>query len=279
MPYITSTKTTRRRLPTRTRRNTRVPKAQARVSKPMTSAVRAIAKSVVRKETEDKYVSFEHVSLHNSSISAATECYPLFPAVPQGVDDYQRIGDRIRGKYLYVKGFIQYSDDYLNTPNVQQYLPPSTVRVLVLSQKDIKTATDVQTNADVSHLLKDNVGTGTARPYTGATWDNLAPINKDLFKVHMDRKIKMNWVQHYVSNPAGGNLGTSVASGNDRTKYFYCRIKAPATLTFDTRNGDFANNFSPFICIGATCDDGQNPWSLNNPYRLVVQSTLYFEDA
>lgn len=249
------------------------------MSKPMASAVRAVAKSVVRKEAEDKYVSFESITNHNSSISAATECYALFPAVPQGIDDWQRIGDKVRGKYLYVKGYVQYSEDYLNTPNTQQYLPPSTVRVMILSQKDIKTATDVSTQADTAHLLKDNVGTGTARPYTGATWDNLAPINKDLFKVHMDKKIKLNWVQHYVSNPAGGNLTTSVASGNDRTKYFYCRIKAPATLTFDTRNGDYANNFSPFICMGATCDDGQNPWSINTPYRLCVQSTLYFEDS
>lgn len=241
-----------------------------------TKAVRAIAKSVVRKEAEDKFVSSQGSVLFNSTISSASECYTVVPQVTLGTGDYQRIGDKIRGKYLYVKGYVQLDNDYINNLSGFQWIPPFTGRVMILSQKNIKVGTDVNTRADVAHLLKDNVGTGTARAYTSTVLDNLAPINKDLFKVHMDRKFKFSWVSKIQNN-----LGTdnSHAVGQERTKYFTCRIKLPSTMTFDDGNGDWPNNFAPFLCFGAVNDDGTSPYTVGTPYRVGWLSTMYYEDA
>jgi len=239
-----------------------------------TRAVAQIAKAAVRKEAEDKFVSVNMSQQFNSSISSASECYPLCPQVPKGTDDFQRIGDKIRGKYLYIKGFAQFHyDPAANLP----VIPPATLRVMILSQKNIKVQSEVQSRADVAHLLKDNTATGTARAYTGGIYDNLAPINKDLFKVHMDKKIRFNW-QNLQGN-SGGVPNVEWQTGNNLTRYFTCRIKAPATMTFDDGNVDSPNNFAPFICVGAVNDDGTSPWTLSTPWLVTAQSVLYYEDS
>lgn len=246
------------------------------VSKTAAAAVRKIAKAVVKRETEDKYVSTQGAVLFNSSITSSSECYPMIPQITEGTGDFQRIGDKVRGKYLYIKGYLQYNLNYLEFAVGNQYLPPVTARVMILSQKNVKVGNDVSTRIDVAHLLKDNVGTGTARPYNGGLLDNLAPINKDLFKVHMDKKIKLNWVQRGDQTNTGD---TGFGVGNDRTKYFRCRIKLPASMTFDDGNLDWPNNCAPFLCFGAVNDDGTTKYSVGTPFRLGWISTAYFEDA
>lgn len=247
------------------------------MSKPAAKAVRAIAKAVVKKEAEDKFVSDARDVSFNSTIASAAECYTVMPQISIGTGDFQRIGDKVRGKYLYIKGQVQYSEAYLNTLT-QQYMPPVTCRVLILSQKNIKVGGDVSSRVDTAHLLKDNVGTGTARAYVGTQWDNEAPINKDLFKVHMDKKIKMNFIR-YDYFAGGGNAVQSQVVGNDRTKTFYCRIKLPATLTFDDGNSNWANNFAPFLCFGSVCDDGSTPYTAGTPFNVRWLSTAYYEDS
>lgn len=251
-------------------------KFRARKSATTAKAVRAIAKSVVRKEAEDKFISANGAVLFNSRISASSECYPLIPQITQGTGDYQRIGDKVRGKYMYVKGYVQVDHEYLGQLSGAQYIAPFTGRCMILSQKNIKVGSEVASRADVNHLLKDNVGTGTARGYTSTVLDNLAPINKDLFKVHMDRKFKFSWVSKFENEPSTNN---SIGVGQERTKYFTCRIKLPATMTFDDGNGDWVNNFAPFLCFGAVNDDGQSPWLVGTPYRVGWLSTVYFEDS
>lgn len=245
--------------------------------RPVKSTINSMVKKAISRQAEDKFVGVTSLTTHNSTISSPGECYAMVPAVSQGTGDYQRVGDKIRGKYLYIKGYVQYTESFLNTVGTQGYIPPSTVRVMCLSQKNVKVASAVSANVDVAHLLKDNIGTGTARSFSGSAFDCVAPINKDLFTVHMDKKFKFNWVNHYR---AGGSIPTeALASGNDRTKYFTCRIKCPATLMFDDGNLDFPNYFAPFICLGAVSDDGSGAFVAGAPYRLAIQSTLYFEDS
>lgn len=283
MPFISKTNKTRRGRVT-TRRNPRVvgnrvsipttTTGRVSVAKPMVSAVRSIARSVVKRETETKYVSLTNDQSFNSSISSGSEAYPLMPLISQGNDDFQRLGDKVRGKYLYVKGHLHYNASFIDAIGVNNYVPPSTCRILILSQKNIKS--NLQINAglvDTPHLLKDNVGTGVARAYVGVMRDNLAPINKDLFKVHMDRKVKMRYIfQSSDGTGTGSHIGQPTA-------YFACRIKMPATLTFDDTNMNNPNNFAPFLCFGSVLDDGSSPFSVQQPYRMTWLSTAYFEDA
>jgi len=100
------------------------------LTKPAATAVRKIAKAVVKRETEDKFVSTEGAVLFNSTISSSSECYPLIPQITVGTGDYQRIGDKVRGKYLYIKGYLQYNMNYLEFSQGIQYLPPCNGHVV-----------------------------------------------------------------------------------------------------------------------------------------------------
>lgn len=247
--------------------------SKSKVAKPMLAAVK---RALVR-TAETKYVSAQYDLSFNSTVGSSGECYPLCPTVSQGVDDYQRLGDKIRGKYLIIRGKVQYNNSFLDTAGTQ-FIPPSTCRVMILSQNNIKVSSDVSSRADVAHLLKDNVGTGTARPYSGGQYDNLAPINKDLFRVHLDKKVKLNWINHQVVLTDTG-VSISHDVGNDRTKYFYCKIPINRNMKFDDGTGNYPNSFAPFLCFGAVCDDGAAPWTASTPFHVSFTSTLYFTDA
>lgn len=230
-------------------------------------------KRVMDKRLETKYVSTRYDTTHNSTIGSS-DPVAVCPTVPQGTDDFQRIGDKIRGKYLYIKGKVQYDMDYFLS-NGTTNIPPSTVRVMILSQRNIRNNSAIPADVQVNALLKDNVGIGVGRQYLGGAWDNLAPINKDLFTVHLDKKIKFNWF-----HPTDTTTGSAVATaGNDRTKYFYCRIPVKKTLYFDTTTGGSPNNFAPFFVLGAVNDDGEAAYTAGTPYRVSMLSTLYFTDA
>lgn len=232
-----------------------------------------VVKRVMSRNTEVKHVGANVVdAAFNSSIGGASECYPVIPQVTMGTDGHQRIGDKIRPKYLIIKGHLQYDHAFQGN-----FAPPSTVRVMILTQRNIKVASDVSSRVDTDHLLKDNIGTDSGRAYTGSMFDNLAPINRDTFTVLMDRKFKM-LPQLYTGLGNTQDTNTKTLSGTQKTYTFYKKIKCPATLYYDDGNANVANNFAPFVCMGAVTDDGSGPFSLNTPYHLTVQGELYFTD-
>lgn len=238
------------------------------------AAVKKVVKSVINRTAETKFVSAKYDALHNSTITNG-DISAVCPLITQGDDDFQRNGDKITGKYLIVRGKVQWDDSYLLS-NGQTYMPPSTCRVLILSQRNVSNNGQIPAQIQDQYILKDNVGVGTGRNYGGGPWDNLAPINRDLFKVHMDRKIKLNWV-HPV------NAATTVDQGvvgNDRTKYFYCRIPVKKVLKFDSSMGtpNAPVNFAPFFAFGAVCDDGSSAYTAGTPYHVSWLSTLYYTD-
>lgn len=239
------------------------------VAKPMVSAVKTIAKSVVNKESETKLVGRAIVDDDFTfDISSAAECYPIVPAVQQGDDDYQRTGDRIRPQWITVRGKIMLSREFTTT----QWVPPLTARVMILNQRDLKTNSQVSTRADYAHILKDNINVGVARPYSGGNYDNLAPINRDKFKVIMDRKFRFAWDDQL-------NLAGQAAAGTNKAFYFTVRVKCPKTLYFDDVNGPNPTNFAPFLCVGAVADDNSGAFTVATPLRVTAQSILYFKDA
>lgn len=246
-----------------------------RVSKTAAKVVKKIVKKTLDKQQEHKFASSNNTQTFNQTISSPSECYACVPSIPVGAQDYQRIGSKIKGTYLIIKGMVQLDGDFLKS---NTYMPPSTVRIMVLSQKNLKLATDVSTKAQVGQLLKENnVGSPSARSYSGGLFDNLAHINKELFRVHMDKKIRFNWID--AQSYTGAAPDVTWQTGNDKTKYFICKIKIGKTLSYDDGNGNFPNNFSPFICMGGVNDDGTSPFTVGTPYRLTYQQTLYFTDA
>lgn len=226
------------------------------------------------KKVQDKRIGWavESNVAHNSGIGPA-DCKPLVNTIVPidstiGNTDQQRLGDKIALKYMRVRGIIA-----LN-PEVQNSTQTLYVRVLLLSQKDIKVGSQIVAgNVDTAHLLSPDYATAPGSDqiaYDGQTANTFMPINTDKFRVYYDKVFKLC--------PA-----TNVTVQNEmnavRWSYTFKKDKLPTNLTYDAGNGDWANNFAPFLAIGYAYADGTAPDVVTLKIRSHCDSQLVFEDA
>jgi len=221
-------------------------------------------KRAMARATENKAVGFrvENAVSHNSAISAG-DCLALLGQIEQGTSAEQRLGDRIIPKRLKVKGVIAVN------PNNQTTTQALYVRLLILAQKNIKVSSAIAAGTvDTDHLLKPSIAGAAEIGYTGTVFNINDPINTDLFRVYMDKTIKLS--------PASN---ATVQNDKGYSRWSYTFKKMPTALTYDAGNGDFANNFAPFFAVGYAYSDGTAPDVATLRLKSTTQSTLIFEDA
>lgn len=227
---------------------------------------------------EVKYVGERVVDANFNNTISSTDCYPVCPAVSPGTGDYQRLGTRIRGRYLYIRGTVTLNDA-MNTATggyTTQSNGPIIVRLLVLSSKQATTNGQIGgigNAVNMGTLIDDRIGTGATRQFQGNNYDIYAPLNKDVFTVYMDKKIKLR------PQEAAG-IGTYPYMGQ-ATHSFVCRVPAPKNMTFDdTGLGSYPANFAPFLCAGWAYANDKTPGTTDQvPVHVQAISTLYFTDA
>lgn len=238
------------------------------------AGIAEIVKQYIGRRTENKAVGnvVENDVAHNSSIGSA-DCEPIIAPIGQldttvGFSSAtQRIGDRITPKSLTVKGVISLEPSLLNTTQTLY------ARVLILAQKDIKVGSQVLGGAvNTSALLRPMFNTVAGNdqiPFSGNTENLLHPVNTDLFRVYYDRI-------HKICGTGDGGIEENPARSY---MWSYRFRQLPASLTFDEGNGDYPNNFAPFVAIGYAYADGTPPDTVNTRLVSHVYSLLTFEDA
>jgi len=218
----------------------------------------------MNKGTENKLIGqrMENAVGHNSAIGTA-DCLSILPPIAQGTDSNQRIGDRVTPKSLSIKGVVSLVREQ---PDAKQLY----VRVLVLSQKNIKVGSDVNTSVSAAQLLRTGIVGGDQIAYSGTTLNINDPINKDLFRVYYDKT--------FVLAPASDQTLTGPLPKSS-FKWRYTFKKTPTSLTYSDANGNYANNFAPFYAIGYAYADGTAPDV--GTLRIVASTSSYFqyEDA
>lgn len=246
-----------------------------RLSKPMRSAVTQVAKRVVARFAENKVVgnAVESSVTHNSSITSA-DCYPLIPEISQitqlpagGNTATGRVGDRITPKSLRVKGILS-----INPEQGTNAVGDIYARILILSQKDVKTGARVLSSAiDAGALLRPAYVTPPGNDqvqFTGNTMDLNMPINTNLFHVYMDKIVRFKQTKSLTQD---GWVDYS-------HRWSYTFKKLPASLTFDEGNGDWVNNFAPFVAVGYAYSDGSPPDTIQLKLVHNCFAQLSFED-
>lgn len=224
----------------------------------MTVAKRATARAIL-----NKHIGWQVEALtdHNSLITNP-DCYPLVQQIAKGDAIYERNNDRIKTKSLTVKGQISLNPDY-NPDTKAMY-----VRVVIAQQKTVRSVGQYG-NLDTAHLLKPTFAGASEQAFGGGEPQIAYPINRDLFRVYMDKV--------FLITPTGA------ASGNPRTgaqkKWSYRFKQLPSSLTYDEGNGDYANNFAPFVALGYAYTDGSAADTLVTRIQHSVYSQLSFEDA
>lgn len=238
-----------------------------KLSKPLRRAMTQVAKKVISRRAEDKVCGapVETAVLHNSAIGSA-DCEPVIMQIPQGTDSNHRLGDRITPKSLRVKGVLAINPEATHpTQNDDIY-----VRVVILQQKDIRSGSAILSGAvDANELLRAGYGgTGDTIQFTGTTTNLCMPINRNLFRVYMDKQFKLStWLD-------GGTNGAI----SREWSYTFTKKHLPASLTFDEGNGDWPNNFAPFVAVGYSYADGTSPDLVETRVVSTVWSQISFED-
>lgn len=203
--------------------------------------------------------------LHNSPIGAA-DCRCIVPQLSQGTESYERIGDKVRPKSLVVRGVTTISGDQPADNRVLY------VRLLILAQKSIKNPAQVNLGqVAVNQLLRPNVGLGNAEiAYSGTTDNIYDPINRDLFRVYMDKVVKLCPVDQATSTETRAPTAFT---------WSYKFKELPSALTYAENEPTFPNNFAPFFALGYSYADG-TPGDLIQ-LRVVNTCSAYltFEDA
>lgn len=222
---------------------------------------------MIAKDAENKAtgVVVENAVLHNSVITAA-DCLPVYPEIKQGTTAEQRLGDRVKPKSLVVRGTLALNGGITGAfTNV-----PLQVRVLILSQKDIKLgSTIVGSGVSVNNLLKPSIDGLPETNYSGTTINATMPVNRDLFRVYYDRTFTL-------CGPTSSGLESI-----DRfaANWSYRFKQLPAALTYSGNTGDWANNFAPFIAIGYSYPNGTSPDGASTRLVSTTFARLEFEDA
>lgn len=231
--------------------------------------MKKIVKAQIARETENKQVGWvvELNTNHNSPIGAA-DCVPIVQQIATGTTAQSRIGDRIKPKSLRVKGLLSFAPDNCTTSqNVY-------ARVLVLAQKNIKVGSGVSAGGvDVGHLLKTSLAALPESGFGGNTIDLNCPVNTELFRVYMDKTIKFA-----VSTTTAGGVEAMPLYSARWSKTFK-KGTLPTGFTYDSGNGDWANNFAPFVAIGYAYSDGTAPDVLTTKLVSNIFSVLDYEDA
>lgn len=237
-----------------------VRRAVARMKPVTKTAIRAIAKQVVRKDVENKFVGgiVENSYQHNGQISTA-DMYPLLPPVAQGTAYNQRIGHKIKPKYLEYRVRVALNES-------ADLTTPYHIDLWCLTSKRVKSYNvpgGLGGGAiDISQLLDGGAGTNVS--FDATTMNALLPINKEEFNVLAHRSFKL------TTSTAEDHRGTSF-------KEMRIRLKCPASLIYDTTN--YAENFAPFTVLGWSRDDGIQPSVLSTHVTVTSWSILYYEDA
>lgn len=241
-------------------------------------------KAVLSKVAEDKtaVIQYDNQSC-NSGIDVAGDYRPLIPSIIQSVGEGGRIGNRIRAKYIEVKGHILMSA-IATTTALSDYIsgtiPPNArlgVRLMCLTgKKNIDMST--QNTTYNSYLL--SVGT-TQSGYTGLVRDLYTSINTELLNIQFDKVFKMTTPILYRMNttsPAGATSQDNASSAGS-IKFFSFRIPLRGKVLNYTDAEDLPVNYRPHLCLGYSHLDGSSPDVLTTAVKLSFVSKLVFEDV
>lgn len=264
------------------RKTTRRAKKSVKITKmvplrPMPDTTKVQVQTQVRRilarRLENKAVGWnvETCVSHNSAISSA-DCYPLVQQIAPGTGGtaQQRQGDRITPKSLVVRGVVALDNEDMNTSQ------DIYVRVVIASQKNIKVGSAITGGVDASRLLRPAIAGSPEQPFNGNTQELTYPINKELFRVYMDKTFKLTSAQ--VQSGVVG-FGSVEANAGYSRRWGYRFKSLPSALTYDDGNGDWANNFAPFVAIGYAFSDCTPPDTITTRIKSNTFSLLEYEDA
>lgn len=258
------------------------------LDKPTKKAVAKIAKSVVKRAQEVKYVGqlydAEPIELYGSTVpTGATQAqvFEVMPDLSEGTSEYERVGVKVMPTRHNVDLDLRFNTR-MAAINVDRMAWDINVHIWYGYIKRYKYAPDVLANSFniANNLLED--GQGNTFPWNGAPYQGLLTLNKEV------NTLKHKVVRMY--RPLGAQ---NTADGVQQT-YFPQTIhqkvrlafKPPKALLYNETN-NVPENYAPVVIIGYEHNDASQASNavggvgvLGIPaLQLMIKQHLWFRDA
>lgn len=247
-------------------------------SKPSKMLTKAVRKEVINQsETKQAFTTTGNSLIkYNSGIDAVGDLTQIIPGISQGFGENQRVGNIIRLKSLNVRGYVKLD---VNEVTDSTKLPNVMVRMMIVSMKVAPSFQDAQSLSSKIGTLLMKGSTTTA--FAGNLQDIFAPINRNVFTVHADKRFYLK--QDYLNVAGASAPSTTIAQDISKTvKFFNITIKGKnKVIRYDEDVGSdiLPTNFGPFLLLGYSYLDGSSPDVLDTKVGLCFDSTLNFTDA
>jgi len=217
----------KKKVPGRKPHYSRRPKKVAKLSKPFKRAIKAVVQGEAETKRTNWYQSFNDGTVttratgfysasgwavQNNRISNnETDILRVIPTVIQGMDDFNRIGSKIRPSNLSVKGAIRVRFSLLESAlTVPQNL---TVDLYVLQHKVFKSYDALYTANNFGQLLE--VGEGNTLPYNGLQTNADQRVAAQNYQVLQRKRITLRYAGAIPISPAS----PAVPQPQDHTWY------------------------------------------------------------
>lgn len=242
--------------------------------------VKAIVKTEMKKDIEDKEAyTASNATFFNSGIDSSADMIRVFPNITKGVNEgNNRIGNEIMGKSLHIKGFLRFVPQPTSgSVNIAKWSNVG-VRLMILSLKPAPNYDSAVLNSGLlNNLLKKG---GTTVAFTGAISDLFADINSDVFTTHFNKVYFVS--QSYLLQPAGaGNQSALAVDVSKLVKFFNIKLNVNKKLKYDdgTSSSNLPTNYGPFMVAGYTYMDGSSPDVLSTNLQISWDVIFKYEDA
>lgn len=254
-------------------------KAKKQIIKGFSLAQSVALRKAINRTDETKYISTELTNLsYAAPIGSANDCVPLVPKISQGVDDFQRIGRKVKPTRSYVDVYLGF------TPNLDGTALQTSQQIYaviyVVTSKIWKNFNSLPIGPGIFNGLLDN-GDGTSGPFQGSLSDLSKPVNRDEFRGLKRYVVKLtrNPGLQNEASVAGGGLSTNLHTMSGRLRI---PVKLPA-LHYDdyttTTTGGYPVNVAPVMCIGWCYTDGSMVGLEDPNLHVYARQHVWFKDA
>lgn len=242
-------------------------------------AVATIAKSVMNRAVETKYIAEnqEPVAIYGDTLPGGglPQVYTCLPDITQGDGSFDRQGLKLNPKRHTTQLQFTFNEDPqilsggVGVPAAQAGWDV-TVHVWYGFAKRYKNVVDIQANAAAILAEMLDTGNGGQSRFTGLMSDELFELNKEFLTLrHKSVRLYKNAGLANVLDVTSPSLGMPEYQGARMTLSW----KAPKTLLYKDEVAVIPENYAPFIIVGYSHNDGTQASDLANtgPTNNILQ--------
>lgn len=258
---------------TKLRRSSRVSRARRGIPKTR-RAFRKRVKKIVNSTKERKRIALWRDQYYNSGVSLPGDVVQILPSVTTGDEVIDRDGDKIRGKYIRIRGRINVDP---GTNNLDRAV--LRIRVAVLSAKRHSYWPQLTTTGIGDVLPKlIRVGDGYG-PLDGSLQSSLCSFNPDVVTVHAHKEFTLHqpWADRVTNNPQDAPTQYLAVDQSKSHRELNFTIKCNKLLKYYDDRG-FPENYAPFLVL-SYCKLHGSPDVLDTAVRYSFNSEFVFTDV